>query len=66
MKVKQEVRELCEKLIEAMQKDDKEEFRRLESILKSKWKFNAFNLLALFGSPRTIEVNPENYSLVME
>lgn len=64
MKVKQEVKELCVKLIEACQSDNTEEFKRIENILKNKWKFNSWNLLALFGGQRTIEVNPENRYLV--
>ena len=66
MKVKKEVRELCVKLIEALHSENNAEFKRIENILKRKWKFNTWNLLALFGSPRTIEVNPENRDLVCE
>jgi len=40
MKVKQEVKELCVKLIEACQSNDTEEFKRIEKILKDKGKFN--------------------------
>ena len=66
MKVKQEIKELCVKLIENCQTGNIEEFQRIEAILKEKWKFNSWNLLALFSNPRTIEVNSENYSLVTE
>ena len=66
VRVKQEVKELCVRLIEACQSNNTEEFKKVEDTLKNKWKFNTWNLLALFGNIRTIEVNPENYSLVME
>jgi len=64
MKVKQEVRDLCQQFRSA--EVGSPESKKLEDILKSKYKFTAFSLLALFENPSTIEYNDENFGLVME
>ena len=66
MKIKKEVRELCANLINALHKDNTEEFKRIEKILKNQYGFTAWNLLALFSSPSTIEYTHENMNLIME
>jgi len=63
-RIKQEVKELCLRL---RQTDTKtKEFKELQSILETKYKFTPFNLLALFYNPPTIEYNEENVFLVTE
>ena len=66
MKIKKEVRELCANLINALHKDNTEEFKCIEKILKKQYGFTSWNLLALFSSPRTIEYTHENMNLIME
>lgn len=64
MKVKQEVRDLCQQF-RSLQVGCPE-WNKIEDILKRQYKFTAFNLLALFENPSTIEYNDENFGLVME
>ena len=66
MKIKKEVRELCTNLINALHKDNTEEFKHIEKILKNQYGFTTWNLLALFSSPCTIEYTHENMNLIME
>jgi len=63
-RIKQEVKELCLRL---RQTDTKtKEFKELQSILETKYKFTPFNLLALFYNTPIIEYNEENVFLVTE
>lgn len=64
MKVKKEVRELCQKFRKA--EIGSKEFNETKEILLKKYKFTPFNLLALFQIPPTIEFTKENMSLVLE
>lgn len=64
MKVKEEVRKLCEEF--RKEPIGTERWHQLEDELKHNWKFSAWNLLALFQNPPAIEVNDENFSLVTE
>ncbi|MBA7564151.1 hypothetical protein ES708_05813 [subsurface metagenome] len=64
LKVKKEVKELCLEFIK--EKTGTTRWKELLRELEYKWKFTAFNLLALFGNPPTIEYNDDNFSLVLE
>lgn len=64
MKVRKEVKELC---LEFRKCDTKSKrFEELERILKNKYKFTAFNLLALWQDPPTIEYTMENIDLIRD
>jgi len=63
--IKKEVRELCVQLRNTLNADS-DEFKRIEDVLKRKYKFTAWNLLALFENPPTIEYNDDNSTLVTE
>jgi len=63
-KVRKEVRKLCVKMRNA--EIDSKEWREASDELMRKWKFTPFNLLALYGSPPTIEYTSENMNLVLE
>lgn len=64
--IKKEVRKLCYSLIQSHKNNQHDEFERLERILKNKYGFTAYQLLALFGNPPTIEYGDNNFSYVME
>jgi len=64
IKIKKEVKEICLEFIK--EKVNTTRWEELEYELKHKWKFNAFNLMALFENPPTIEYNDDNFSLVLE
>ena len=64
LKVKKEVKKTCLEFIK--EKVGTTRWEELENELKHKWKFTAFNILALFGNPPTIEYNDDNFSLVLE
>jgi len=64
MKVKKEVRDLCLRLRNA--KPHSREFEKLQDILESKYKFTAYNLVALWQNPPTIEYTMENIDLIKE
>ena len=64
MKIKEEVKKICLEFIK--EKVGTAHWEKLKYELKYKWKFTAFNILALFGSPPTIEYNDDNFSLVLE
>lgn len=64
MKVKEEVKQLCLKMVNA--EINSREWNEARDELILKWKFTPFNLLALYGSQPTIEYNDENMSLVLE
>lgn len=64
MKIKEEVKDLCLEFIK--EKVNTPRWKEIEYELEYKWKFTAFNMLALFGNPPTIEYNDNNFSLVNE
>ena len=64
IKIKKEVKELCLEFIK--EKVDTARWKELEYELEHRWRFTAFNILALFGNPPTIEYNDDNFSLVLE
>lgn len=65
MKIKQEVKDLCIALRKELH-GDKEEFERIRLILKTKYGFTTWTLLALFGSPPTIKLIFISIFLIME
>lgn len=64
LKIKEDVKKICLGFIK--EKVGTARWKELEYELKYKWKFTAFNILALFGNPPTIEYNDDNFSLVLE
>jgi len=64
MPVKKEVKELCLKMLNS--KVGSKEWEEAKDELINKWKFTPFNLLALYGTKPTIELNDENMHLVLE
>jgi len=64
MPVKKEVKELCLKMLNS--KVGSKEWEEAKDELINKWKFTSFNLLALYGTKPTIELNDENMHLVLE
>ena len=64
MRIKQEVREICIKMVNA--KVGSPEWTEASNLLQRKYRFTPFNLLALYGTPPTIEYNDDNFSLVTE
>jgi len=64
MPVKKEVKELCLKMLNS--KVGSKEWEEAKDELIKKWKFTPFNLLALYGTKPTIELNDENIHLVLE
>lgn len=64
IRVKEEVKKLCVEFANAPKGSKR--FLELEEILKRKYRFTAWNLLALFGANPTIEYNTGNFGLVTE
>lgn len=64
MKIKQEVKDLCIKLITA--KKDSKEFDDTKNVLQRKYGFSTFSLLALFENPPVIEYDFEQIELIEE
>ena len=64
LKVKKEVKKICLEFIK--EKVGTVRWKEIEYELKYKWRFTAFNILALFGNPPTMEYNDDDFSLVLE
>jgi len=63
-RIKKEVKEWCLKLINS--EVGSKEFREAKKILKEKYKFTSFSLLALFYDPPVIEFTDEQIGLIFE
>jgi len=61
-KIKDDVRDL----INEIRKSKGEELERIGDILKSKYKMTAFEILALFYNPPTLEWRPDNEHLLYD
>ena len=62
--IKQKVKDLCVELRKT--EIGTERWKEIKRQLLNKWKFTAFNLLALFQNPPTIEYSQENVDLILQ
>lgn len=64
MRIKAEVKKICLEFMN--EKVNTKRWKELAYELQHKWRFTAYNLLALFQNPPIIEYTDENKSLIFE